>query len=108
MTCDVIPPYAKTNPGTEACFGIQLAEQFCCPGINQTSTGGNATLDTATGNSTTTSGTCPFCLDKLINKDIAISEFDTNCAEMEMYASSLDVNTDPCNEILPAEAICCA
>ena len=103
MTCDVIPPYAKTNPGTEACFGIQLAEQFCCPGINQTSTGGNATLDTATGKVV-----CPFCLDKLINKDIAISEFDTNCAEMEMYASSLDVNIDPCNQILPAEAICCA
>ena len=111
MTCGVLPPYASTlDPESSQCTEVRLAEQFCCSSINETSTVGNTTLDTDTGNSTATpSGTaCPFCLDKSIDKSITIPEFDTNCAELEGYASSLNVNTDPCNEILPAEAICCA
>jgi len=111
VTCGVLPPYASTlDPQSSQCTEVQLAEQFCCSSIiNEISAVSNTTLDTDTGNSTATpSGTaCPFCLDKSIDKSITIPEFDTNCAELEVYASSLNVNTDPCNEILPAEAICC-
>ena len=110
VTCGVLPPYAVTlDPESSQCTEVQLAEQFCCLGSNETSTVGNTTLDTAAGNSTTVSSgaTCPFCLDKSIDKSITIPDFDTNCAELEIYASTLNVNTDPCNEILPAEAICC-
>ena len=85
--------------GTAECDGVQLAQQVCCPEKD-------SALDSV-ATSSNAGGPCPFCLNKTLNEDLALPEYATTCGEVSEYAMTLEVNSESCQEIQPAEEICC-
>ena len=85
--------------GTAECDRVQLAQQVCCPEKI-------SALD-AVATSSNAGGPCPFCLNKTVNEDLALPEYATTCGEVSEYAMTLEVNSESCQEIQPAEEICC-
>lgn len=108
VTCGEAFDYAKSwKNGTAECDGVQVfAQQACCQKNSIFNI--DDALDAAEGISSNVVGPCPFCSNMTVVKDLVIPEGDgATCGEVFDYAKTLKVNSDSCQEIQPAEVICC-